>query len=137
MFALDDDTPNHLRLPFLKVLPGVGNPLASALLTVFAPKKYSILDSRAVGRLTTVARHHEEGPIALGVVKRNTPADAVLDVRQIARWAGCFGNRTTVVPVEGARHDVFLSVAHAREHAYREVDHWLSAVLSTESENPL
>ncbi|VEW13872.1 Uncharacterised protein [Brevibacterium casei] len=49
--ALDEDTPNHLRLPFLKVLPGVGNPLASALLTVFDPKKYSILDSRAVGVL--------------------------------------------------------------------------------------
>ncbi|MFE2654928.1 hypothetical protein [Brevibacterium sp. NPDC059310] len=49
--ALDEDTPNHLRLPFLKVLPGVGNPLASALLTVFDPKKYAILDARAVGVL--------------------------------------------------------------------------------------
>ena len=47
------------------------------------------------------------------------------------------GGRVTAVPIPDARHDVFLSVAHAREHAYREVDHWLSAVLSTESENPL
>jgi folate-binding protein YgfZ len=33
---------------------------------------------RVVGRLTSVARHHEDGPIALGVVRRNTPVDAVL-----------------------------------------------------------
>ncbi|MBN0971752.1 alpha/beta fold hydrolase [Gordonia sp. JH63] len=64
-------------------------------------------------------------------------ADAVLDVTHIARWSGCLGGRVTAVPIPDARHDVFLSVAHAREHAYREVDHWLSAVLSTESENPL
>ncbi len=33
-------------------------------------------DGRVVGRLTTVARHHELGPIALAVIKRNTAADA-------------------------------------------------------------
>lgn len=49
--ALDEDTPNHLRLPFLQVLPGVGGPLASTLLTVFNPRKFSILDSRSVGVL--------------------------------------------------------------------------------------
>ena len=36
------------------------------------------LDGRAVGRVTTSARHHELGPIALAVVKRNLPVDAVL-----------------------------------------------------------
>ena len=51
--------------------------------------------------------------------------DAVLDVAQIARWAGCIGNRTTVVPVAGAKHDVFLSLPAPRETAYRELDHWL------------
>jgi alpha-beta hydrolase superfamily lysophospholipase len=53
-------------------------------------------------------------------------ADTVLDVTQIARWAGCLGGETTVVPVEGARHDVFLSQAAARERAYAAVDAWLS-----------
>ena len=33
-------------------------------------------DGRVVGRLTSVARHHELGPIALAIVKRNTPLDA-------------------------------------------------------------
>ena len=35
------------------------------------------VDGRVVGRLTSVARHHELGPIALAVIKRNTPLDAV------------------------------------------------------------
>ena len=52
-------------------------------------------------------------------------ADAVLDVRQIARWAGCLGDRTTVVPIEGARHDVFLSQEIPRTRAFDEVDEWL------------
>jgi folate-binding protein YgfZ len=42
------------------------------------------LGERVVGRLTTVARHHELGPVALGVVKRNTAVDAVLDADGVA-----------------------------------------------------
>ncbi|MEO9221602.1 MAG: alpha/beta hydrolase [Mycobacteriaceae bacterium] len=52
-------------------------------------------------------------------------ADAVLDVAQIARWAGCLGDRTVVAPIDGARHDVFLSTPAAREAAYHELDSWL------------
>lgn len=52
--------------------------------------------------------------------------DAVLDVTQIARWAGCLGGRTLVVPVEGARHDVFLSREPARGVAYAELTAWLA-----------
>ncbi len=52
-------------------------------------------------------------------------ADTVLDVRQIARWAGCLGNETTVVPVPGARHDVFLSLSEPRALAYSRLDRWL------------
>lgn len=51
--------------------------------------------------------------------------DAVLDVAQIARWAGCIGNRTTVVPIVDAKHDVFLSVEQPRHIAYHELDVWL------------
>ena len=66
--------------------------------------------------------------------------DAVLDVRQIARWAGCIGNRTTVVPIADAKHDVFLSVSEVRRAVYRELDGWLdwyiaqTADASTQSE---
>ena len=53
-------------------------------------------------------------------------ADTVLDVRQIQRWSGCLGERTTIVPIEGARHDVFLSSAPVRALAFAELDSWLA-----------
>lgn len=70
------------------------------------------------------------------VLRRGDPAatqrgDAVLDVRHMARWAGCIGNRTTVVPVADAKHDVFLSLPEPRRAAYRELDIWLDAYLSS------
>lgn len=52
-------------------------------------------------------------------------ADAVLDVTQIARWAGCLGDAVSVVPIEGARHDVFISKDEPRKQAYEAVDAWL------------
>ena len=54
--------------------------------------------------------------------------DAVLDVAHIARWAGCIGNRQTVVPVVDAKHDVFLSLAGPRAAAYAELDRWLDGM---------
>lgn len=54
-------------------------------------------------------------------------ADAVLDVKQIARWAGCLGNAVTSLPITGARHDVFISKDEARKAAYAAVDTWLRA----------
>ncbi|AXT86274.1 alpha/beta hydrolase [Aeromicrobium sp. A1-2] len=54
-------------------------------------------------------------------------ADAVLDVRQIARWSGCLGDHVTVVPIDGARHDVFISLDEPRKAAYAAVDAWLRA----------
>jgi alpha-beta hydrolase superfamily lysophospholipase len=53
-------------------------------------------------------------------------ADTVLDVRQIARWAGCLGGETTVVPIADARHDVFLSLPEARRAVYERVAAWLT-----------
>ncbi|MCM3697347.1 CAF17-like 4Fe-4S cluster assembly/insertion protein YgfZ [Microbacterium oleivorans] len=38
------------------------------------------LDGADVGAVTSVARHHEEGPIALAIVKRSVPVDAALTV---------------------------------------------------------
>lgn len=57
--------------------------------------------------------------------------DAVLDVKQIARWAGCIGNRTTVVPITDAKHDVFLSMPQPRHAAYHQLDSWLTGYLRT------
>ncbi len=46
-------------------LPAAGTPL--------------VLDGRQVGTVGSSARHHELGPIALGLVKRNVSLEAVLD----------------------------------------------------------
>jgi alpha-beta hydrolase superfamily lysophospholipase len=59
--------------------------------------------------------------------------DAVLDVTQIARWAGCIGNRSTIVPVADAKHDVFLSLPEPRQIAYRQLDLWLDRYLDTDN----
>ena len=56
--------------------------------------------------------------------------DAVLDVAHIARWAGCVGNRQTVVPVPDAKHDVFLSLPGPRAVAYTELDTWLDRTIT-------
>jgi alpha-beta hydrolase superfamily lysophospholipase len=60
--------------------------------------------------------------------------DAVLDVRHIARWAGCIGNRSTIVPIADAKHDVFLSVPESRQAAYRALDEWLEWYLAETSD---
>ena len=57
--------------------------------------------------------------------------DAVLDVTQIARWAGCIGNHSTIIPVADAKHDVFLSLQQPRQMAYHQLDRWLDAYLKT------
>lgn len=56
--------------------------------------------------------------------------DAVLDVAQIARWAGCIGNRSTVAPIADAKHDVFLSLPGPRHQVYAELDRWLDRYLA-------
>ena len=43
-----------------------------------------LLGERTVGHVTTPARHHELGPVALALVKRSTPVDATLTVAGLA-----------------------------------------------------
>ncbi len=52
-------------------------------------------------------------------------SDAVLDVKQIARWAGCLGGDLTSLVVRNARHDVYLSNDAPRAEAYRLTGEWL------------
>lgn len=60
--------------------------------------------------------------------------DAVLDVTHITRWAGCIGNRSTVIAVADAKHDVFLSLPQPRQMAYRRLDLWLDDYLGTHND---
>ena len=60
--------------------------------------------------------------------------DAVLDVTQIARWAGCVGGTSTAIaPITDAKHDVFLSLAQPRAAAYAELDRWLDRFAEQEA----
>ncbi|CAN3128382.1 Serine aminopeptidase S33 domain-containing protein [Mycobacterium sp. smrl_JER01] len=62
--------------------------------------------------------------------------DAVLDVAQIARWAGCIGNQTTIVPITDAKHDVFLSLPEPRQASYTALDQWLDRYRAETSTPP-
>jgi tRNA-modifying protein YgfZ len=64
------------RLVFLH-LDGSGHVLPPAGVPV-------LLGEREVGRLTSVARHHEDGPVALAVVKRSVATDVDLVVDGIS-----------------------------------------------------
>lgn len=55
-------------------------------------------------------------------------ADTVLDVEQIQKWAPLLGDDVTVHPIDGARHDVFLSLQHAREEALSVSEEWLASL---------
>ncbi|MCK7636788.1 alpha/beta hydrolase [Corynebacterium pygosceleis] len=57
-------------------------------------------------------------------------SDAVLDVHQIRRWAPSLGAGVTVLPVEGARHDVWLSLRRPRERAFTGTVDWLNDTLA-------
>jgi alpha-beta hydrolase superfamily lysophospholipase len=57
-------------------------------------------------------------------------ADVVLDVEQIRRWASSLGRHVTSVAIDGARHDVVLSLPEVREVVYRELDTWLRAYVA-------
>lgn len=52
-----------------------------------APRSEIVMGEKAVGVVTSVARDMDEGPVALGLIKRNTPVDAQLTVDGIPALA--------------------------------------------------
>jgi len=57
---------------------------------------------KSVGHVTSAARHFEEGPIALGLVKRSVPADAALVVRS-PEGGVVAARQTTIVPSDAGK----------------------------------
>lgn len=57
---------------------------------------------KTVGHITTAARHYEEGPIALALVKRSVPADAALVV-QNPEGGVIAAHQTTIVPSDAGK----------------------------------
>jgi len=58
------------------------------------------LDDVAIGKVTSVGQHHEMGPIALGLVKRNTPVDIELKVVNAATGESLSATQEVIVPVD-------------------------------------
>lgn len=58
-------------------------------------------------------------------------ADTVLDTDQIRKWAPSVAHNVEVRSIDGARHDVFLSEAFAREVAFKATSDWLDALPTT------
>ena len=58
------------------------------------------LDEAAIGKVTSVGQHHEMGPIALGLVKRNTPVDIELKVVNAATGESLSATQEVIVPVD-------------------------------------
>ena len=63
----------------------------------------SSMAGRVVGTVTTVARHHELGPVALAVVKRSAPVDATLVVD--CEGGAVAAGQEEIVPGEGLSVD--------------------------------
>lgn len=58
------------------------------------------LDDVAIGKVTSVGQHHEMGPIALGLVKRNTPTGIELKVVNAATGESLSATQEVIVPVD-------------------------------------
>lgn len=57
-------------------------------------------DDIAIGKVTSVGQHHEMGPIALGLVKRNTQPDIELRVVNAATGESLSATQEVIVPVD-------------------------------------
>ncbi len=57
-------------------------------------------DEVAIGKVTSVGQHHEMGPIALGLVKRNTSVDIELRVVNAATGESLSATQEVIVPVD-------------------------------------
>ena len=56
-------------------------------------------------------------------------ADTIVDVADIKKWGPTLSDNARVHPIQGARHDVFLSLPAARQEAFRVADGWLRSLL--------
>jgi folate-binding protein YgfZ len=58
------------------------------------------LEDVVIGKVTSVGQHHEMGPIALGLVKRNTPTEIELKVVNKATGEELSATQEVIVPVD-------------------------------------
>lgn len=71
--AFEPHTPDRLRHRILGLLHGVGDPVASAILTVWLPDEHTVLDYRALAALQKLRELHRIGD-APGGTRARLPA---------------------------------------------------------------
>lgn len=81
--ALDDDTPDRFRIDILRTLDGVGVPLASSLLSAVYPKRFAIMDARAVGALHAAGHLDSDNPARIDYL------DYISTLMTLAESCGC------------------------------------------------
>jgi folate-binding protein YgfZ len=57
-------------------------------------------DETVIGKITSVGQHHEMGPIALGLIKRNVPVDIELSVVNLASGERLGATQEVIVPMD-------------------------------------
>jgi folate-binding Fe-S cluster repair protein YgfZ len=57
-------------------------------------------DGVAVGKITSAGQHHEMGPIALALVKRNTPIDMQLKILTKVTGEELSATQEVIVPID-------------------------------------
>ncbi|MBB1024427.1 alpha/beta hydrolase [Dietzia sp. DQ12-76] len=72
---------------------------------------------------SSVGTHRGDGP-------PDVDTDLILDVRSMERFADRVSDRVTDIPVDGARHDVFLSRADVLEVVFGHLGDWLDQILA-------
>jgi len=81
-------------------------------------------------RVPVLVMHSDRSLLDLAVwAPEAMSADTVLHVEQIARWAPSIGPNVTTVEISGGMHDLFLSAAPVRQHAFAVMDDWLDRAL--------
>ncbi len=76
-----------LQVPVLSALSGVGTPTASALLTVWRPNSYTIIDFRVLNALSKLSHHLIDQESLAGLDKSYTKYLALM--RSLSRSVGC------------------------------------------------
>lgn len=108
----------------LELKPHVSFPVTAGWLSAVRRGHARVHRGIEVG-VPTLVLHSERSHSGRTRSEETDAADVVLDVGQIAAWAPSLGRDVEVVPVPGARHDVFLSREAARRDAYTKVADWL------------
>jgi alpha-beta hydrolase superfamily lysophospholipase len=105
----------------LELKPLAGFPVTAGWLNAIRRAQVSLHRGIDIGAPTLVLRSTRSAKRT----EASDRVDLVIDTAQIAHWESSLGIQVTDAPVNGARHDVFLSIPESRASAYEALGNWL------------